>query len=155
MRLDGPVLMTQSRTHWYVMQVIEAPLPKPPTEIAVLQHWLAIDGVQPAIPENTPLQRPNKRPRLAPTAAATPGEHLQQDGAPLCLKALCMPCGSCKLGVRSMPAFHLVQAFWMLFWNCTEYCTVTLAVTVTVTVTLALLGFAACEQPHANLNPSS
>ncbi|KAK9844558.1 hypothetical protein WJX74_004035 [Apatococcus lobatus] len=52
-----------------LQEVIEAPLPKPPTEIAVLQHWLAIDGVQPAIPENTPLQRSAKRQRLNPPAA--------------------------------------------------------------------------------------
>ncbi|KAH9294356.1 hypothetical protein KI387_040438, partial [Taxus chinensis] len=32
--------------------VIEAPLPKTPLETAVVVHWLAIEGVQPAIPEN-------------------------------------------------------------------------------------------------------
>ncbi|CAI9088314.1 OLC1v1022616C1 [Oldenlandia corymbosa var. corymbosa] len=34
--------------------VIEAPLPKAPLESAVVAHWLAIEGVQPAIPENAP-----------------------------------------------------------------------------------------------------
>lgn len=38
------------------MQVIEAPLPKAPLDTAVLCHWLAIEGVQPAIPENAPMQ---------------------------------------------------------------------------------------------------
>ncbi|GLJ09467.1 hypothetical protein SUGI_0110160 [Cryptomeria japonica] len=32
--------------------VVEAPLPKTPLETAVVVHWLAIEGVQPAIPEN-------------------------------------------------------------------------------------------------------
>uniref|UniRef100_A0A0C9RR19 TSA: Wollemia nobilis Ref_Wollemi_Transcript_21826_2045 transcribed RNA sequence n=1 Tax=Wollemia nobilis TaxID=56998 RepID=A0A0C9RR19_9CONI len=32
--------------------VIEAPLPKTPLDTALLVHWLAIEGVQPAIPEN-------------------------------------------------------------------------------------------------------
>ncbi|EOX93399.1 hypothetical protein QUC31_004118 [Theobroma cacao] len=32
--------------------VIEAPLPKAPLDTAVVCHWLAIEGVQPAIPEN-------------------------------------------------------------------------------------------------------
>ncbi|KAG0464444.1 hypothetical protein HPP92_020513 [Vanilla planifolia] len=32
--------------------VIEAPLPKAPLDTAVVAHWLAIEGVQPAIPEN-------------------------------------------------------------------------------------------------------
>ncbi|KAK9089797.1 hypothetical protein Scep_028879 [Stephania cephalantha] len=36
--------------------VIEAPLPKAPLEPAVVTHWLAIEGVQPAIPENAPVE---------------------------------------------------------------------------------------------------
>lgn len=35
-------------------KVIEAPLPKAPLDTAVVAHWLAIEGVQPAIPENPP-----------------------------------------------------------------------------------------------------
>ncbi|XP_062107265.1 transcription initiation factor TFIID subunit 6-like isoform X2 [Humulus lupulus] len=35
--------------------VVEAPLPKAPLDTAVFCHWLAIDGVQPAIPENAPV----------------------------------------------------------------------------------------------------
>ncbi|KAG6405295.1 hypothetical protein SASPL_132882 [Salvia splendens] len=35
-------------------EVIEAPLPKAPLDTTVVAHWLAIDGVQPAIPENPP-----------------------------------------------------------------------------------------------------
>ncbi|PWA80065.1 TBP-ASSOCIATED FACTOR 6B [Artemisia annua] len=37
-------------------EVIEAPLPKAPLDTAVFGHWLAIEGVQPAIPENPPLE---------------------------------------------------------------------------------------------------
>lgn len=36
--------------------VIEAPLPKAPLDTSVVCHWLAIDGVQPAIPENAPVE---------------------------------------------------------------------------------------------------
>ncbi|XP_068636655.1 transcription initiation factor TFIID subunit 6-like isoform X2 [Aristolochia californica] len=36
--------------------VIEAPLPKAPLDTAVTVHWLAIEGVQPAIPENAPVE---------------------------------------------------------------------------------------------------
>lgn len=39
-----------------MFQVIEAPLPKAPLDTAVVGHWLAIEGVQPAIPENPPLE---------------------------------------------------------------------------------------------------
>ncbi|CAI9784118.1 unnamed protein product [Fraxinus pennsylvanica] len=35
-------------------EVIEAPLPKAPLDTEVVAHWLAIEGVQPAIPENPP-----------------------------------------------------------------------------------------------------
>ncbi|KAK9070643.1 hypothetical protein SSX86_011045 [Deinandra increscens subsp. villosa] len=37
-------------------EVIEAPLPKAPLDTSVVNHWLAIEGVQPAIPENAPLE---------------------------------------------------------------------------------------------------
>ncbi|KAE8664821.1 Transcription initiation factor TFIID subunit 6 [Hibiscus syriacus] len=36
-------------------EVIEAPLPKAPLDTRVVCHWLAIEGVQPAIPENAPV----------------------------------------------------------------------------------------------------
>ena len=59
------------------MQEVDRPLPKPPVEVGVTAHWLAIDGVQPAIPENTPLGQPAKRRRTAEAppavAAGEPG----------------------------------------------------------------------------------
>ncbi|GAB2284724.1 Transcription initiation factor TFIID subunit 6 [Dionaea muscipula] len=36
--------------------VIEAPLPRAPLDTTVFAHWLAIEGVQPAIPENPPIE---------------------------------------------------------------------------------------------------
>lgn len=36
--------------------VIEAPPPKPPLDTSLTSHWLAIEGVQPAIPENVPIE---------------------------------------------------------------------------------------------------
>ena len=42
-----------------------------PADVGVIPHWLAIDGVQPAIPENAAIQpRRAKRPRLEGFAAA-------------------------------------------------------------------------------------
>lgn len=38
------------------MQVLAAPLPKAPIETSVTTHWLAIEGVQPAIQENAPVE---------------------------------------------------------------------------------------------------
>ncbi|XP_054797836.1 transcription initiation factor TFIID subunit 6-like isoform X2 [Prosopis cineraria] len=38
------------------VEVIEAPLPKAPLDTAVTCHWLAIEGVQPVIPENAPVE---------------------------------------------------------------------------------------------------
>jgi len=47
-----------------VDQVIEAPLPPCPVDINVMVHWLAVNGAQPDIPENAPLDpRRGKRPR--------------------------------------------------------------------------------------------
>lgn len=36
--------------------MIEAPLPKAPLDTAIVCHWLAIEGTQPAIPENAPME---------------------------------------------------------------------------------------------------
>lgn len=53
------------------VQAVDQPLPKVPVEVGVIPHWLAIEGVQPAIPENAAIQpRRVKRPKLDMTAAA-------------------------------------------------------------------------------------
>ncbi|XP_020869430.1 transcription initiation factor TFIID subunit 6b isoform X2 [Arabidopsis lyrata subsp. lyrata] len=36
--------------------VIEAPLPNAPPDASIFSHWLAIDGIQPSIPQNSHLQ---------------------------------------------------------------------------------------------------
>ncbi|XP_009591415.1 transcription initiation factor TFIID subunit 6-like isoform X2 [Nicotiana tomentosiformis] len=59
--------------------VIEAPLPKAPLDTALFAHWLAIEGVQPAIPENPPLEA------LAPPADNRKAEY-KEDGVPVDLK---------------------------------------------------------------------
>lgn len=35
---------------------MEAPLPNTPPDVSIATHWLAIDGIQPSIPQNSPLQ---------------------------------------------------------------------------------------------------
>ncbi|OMP04339.1 TATA box binding protein associated factor (TAF) [Corchorus olitorius] len=39
-------------------EVIESPLPKAPLDTSVTAHWLAIEGIQPAIPENASVEAP-------------------------------------------------------------------------------------------------
>lgn len=36
--------------------VIEAPLPKAPLDTSIMCHWLAVDGIQPAVPENASVE---------------------------------------------------------------------------------------------------
>ncbi|PRQ52611.1 putative transcription factor Hap3/NF-YB family [Rosa chinensis] len=59
--------------------VIEAPLPKAPLDTGLVCHWLAIEGVQPAIPENAPVEV---------LAAPSDGKKYEQkdDGLPVELK---------------------------------------------------------------------
>jgi len=49
-------LLLLSFPSWSLVQVIEAPLPNAPPDASVFSHWLAIDGIQPSIPQNSPLQ---------------------------------------------------------------------------------------------------
>jgi len=55
-------------------EIIEAPLPKAPLDTAVVAHWLAIEGVQPAIPENPPIDA------IIPPAENKRSEHGKDDG---------------------------------------------------------------------------
>ncbi|XP_075522986.1 LOW QUALITY PROTEIN: transcription initiation factor TFIID subunit 6-like [Primulina tabacum] len=63
-------------------EVIEAPLPKAPLDTAVVTHWLAIEGVQPAIPENPP--------PMAIQSLAMPSDNIKndykEDGLPVDIK---------------------------------------------------------------------
>lgn len=60
-------------------EVIDAPLPRAPLDTSVTVHWLAIEGVQPAIPEN---------PSLDALAAPSDGKKLEckEDGLPIDIK---------------------------------------------------------------------
>ncbi|KAA8527021.1 hypothetical protein F0562_008750 [Nyssa sinensis] len=59
--------------------LIEAPLPKAPLDTAVVTHWLAIEGVQPAIPENAPIEA------LAVSSDNKKSEY-KEDGVPIDIK---------------------------------------------------------------------
>ncbi|XP_051228273.1 transcription initiation factor TFIID subunit 6 isoform X1 [Lolium perenne] len=61
-------------------EIIKAPLPKAPLDTAVVAHWLAIEGVQPAIPENPPIDAIS-----APTENKRT-EHVKDDGLPVDIK---------------------------------------------------------------------
>ncbi|XP_022013152.1 transcription initiation factor TFIID subunit 6 isoform X1 [Helianthus annuus] len=79
---------TRSRDLFYVedkdlefREVIEAPLPKAPLDTTVVNHWLAIEGVQPAIPENAPLEvlvapYDNRKPDCKEDDIKTPVKHV-------------------------------------------------------------------------------
>ncbi|XP_077238315.1 TATA BOX ASSOCIATED FACTOR II 59 [Tasmannia lanceolata] len=60
--------------------VIEAPLPKAPLDTSVVVHWLAIEGVQPAIPENAPVEA------LVAPSENKKSEHSKEDGLPVDIK---------------------------------------------------------------------
>ncbi|PAN30330.1 hypothetical protein PAHAL_5G303800 [Panicum hallii] len=61
-------------------EIIEARLPKAPLDTAVVAHWLAIEGVQPAIPENPPIDA------IVPPAENKRSEHGKDDGFPVDVK---------------------------------------------------------------------
>eukprot|EP01018_Ginkgo_biloba_P017040 Gb_30850 [translate_table: standard] len=60
--------------------VIEAPLPRVPLDTAVVAHWLAIEGVQPAIPENARVEA------LVVPSENKKTDHNKDDGLPIDVK---------------------------------------------------------------------
>ena len=54
-----------------IEQVVEAPLPQCPVDIGVMMHWLVVNGVQPSIPENAPLEPRKKKQRSRANQAST------------------------------------------------------------------------------------
>lgn len=51
-------------------KVIGGPLPRAPVEVGLLPHWLVVDGVQPAIPENAAVDSLGRRRKRLRTGAA-------------------------------------------------------------------------------------
>ncbi|PRQ32057.1 hypothetical protein RchiOBHm_Chr5g0042161 [Rosa chinensis] len=65
--------------------VIEAPLPKAPFDVSVTAHWLAIEGFQPAIPENAPVKVSCLNLALAVYSDVQKSEY-KEDGLPVVVK---------------------------------------------------------------------
>ena len=59
-----PELFFQEQKELQLKDVLAAKLPRPPVAVNVVPHWLAVEGVQPVIPEN-----PNPHTERAPAAA--------------------------------------------------------------------------------------
>lgn len=70
-------------------EVIDAPLPKCPLEVSVSSHWLAIEGVQPAVAENpTPQEIAAMRKKSASTGGdqAPTRQQREVEGAAMAVK---------------------------------------------------------------------
>ncbi|WIA11018.1 hypothetical protein OEZ85_011172 [Tetradesmus obliquus] len=120
-------------------ELIEAPLPKLPREAGVAVHWLAVNGVQPDLPENTPLEQPPpKRQKIGsrqggaagqeglPGAGAAAGadSHLTAPGLAAAAAAsgsgaaanaaAAAAAGGAGAGHRNLPGAHPLEDHWRL-----------------------------------------
>lgn len=64
-----------------VDKLITRPLPRAPVEVGIVPHWLVVDGVQPAIPENAAIGSLNRRHKRLRTGAAPSAQGVGLDGA--------------------------------------------------------------------------
>jgi transcription initiation factor TFIID subunit 6 len=62
-------------------EIIDAPLPRAPLDTSVVAHWLAVEGVQPAIPENAPIENLAVPPETKRGDAHGGGPRKEDDGA--------------------------------------------------------------------------
>ena len=81
-----PELFIQENREIELKDVLAAKLPRPPIAVNVVPHWLAVEGVQPLIPENPPpLPEENLRPDVLRAAdfraPVAPGEVVGPGGA--------------------------------------------------------------------------
>eukprot|EP00051_Salpingoeca_urceolata_P016278 m.215327 g.215327 ORF g.215327 m.215327 type:complete len:231 (-) comp18634_c0_seq4:938-1630(-) len=118
--------------------VNSTPLPKLPLDVTFSNHWLAIDGYQPAIPENPPIaiQRPDK-----PSASANKGKLIGSKIIIFCLFVLCLACFAFSRLVLGLACWYC-----LLFACFCSYCVwpVWPVVCCSAAVCLACLACLAC-----------
>ncbi len=61
-----------------LIDLINSPLPRLPQEVTLRAHWLAVEGVQPAVPENPPLATLDEQKKETIVAIPPPSEMLPQ-----------------------------------------------------------------------------
>lgn len=71
LRPDSSTSETQ-RVSLPAVQMIGGALPRAPVEVGLLPHWLVVDGVQPAIPENTAVDSLGRRRKRLRTGMVWP-----------------------------------------------------------------------------------
>jgi transcription initiation factor TFIID subunit 6 len=54
-RVQGADMFVQADRAVHLEDIIKTPLPKVPADVTYTAHWLAVEGVQPAIPQNPPV----------------------------------------------------------------------------------------------------
>jgi len=69
-----------------IAEIINAPLPKLPLDITLRTHWLSIDGIQPAVPENPPLLSKDQQRVESSDPASKSGKFGDKTKKPLPLK---------------------------------------------------------------------
>jgi transcription initiation factor TFIID subunit 6 len=92
---------------------IRVPLPRPPVETHVTAHWLAVDGTQPAIPENPP-----PLPDAAAPAAPAPSTSAAAAAPAAAAAAATAPAGDAGAAAAVQPVIaHVISKELQLYFE--------------------------------------
>ncbi|XP_068628477.1 transcription initiation factor TFIID subunit 6 [Battus philenor] len=104
-------------------EILSAPPPKIPLDVSVRAHWLSVDGVQPAVPENPPplSKEAQKLESVDPISKLSKPNNKDSAGKPVCGKAARLKASE-SVHVKQLATHELSVEQQLYYKEITEAC---------------------------------